>query len=136
MKRILIVSTADVDEPWLTGPAAQLATETGAEVTVLAVDDVESQRFEALPREEHLERARRTAQRIADRLAEEGVATTPVARSGVAVDTAIEVADELDADLIVVGSHPKHSMLKRLTGSLPFELVRRSGRQVLVVSGP
>ena len=105
MKRILIVSTADVDEPWLTGPAAQLATETGAEVTVLAVDDVESQRFEALPREEHLERARRTAQR-------------------------------LDADLIVVGSHPKHSMLKRLTGSLPFELVRRSGRQVLVVSGP
>ena len=28
------------------------------------------------------------------------------------------------------------SMLKRLTGSLPFELVRRSGRQVLVVSGP
>ena len=136
MRRILVVSTAGVDEPWLVGPTAQLAKETGAEVTVLAVDDVESQRFESLPRDELVRQARETAERIADRLAEHGVAARAVARSGPAAQTAIEFADEIDADLIVVGSSRRPGMIRRLLGSLPLGLVRRSGRQVLVVTEP
>jgi nucleotide-binding universal stress UspA family protein len=136
MKRILLVSTAGADEPWLVSPTAQLAEETGAEVTVLAVDDVESQRFVALPRAELLTQARETAQRIVDRLAETAVAATPVARSGPAAATAIEFASEIDADLIVVGSSGRHGVVKRLLGSLPLELVQRSERQVLVVTEP
>ncbi len=136
MKRILVVSTAGVDEPWLIGPAAQLAQETGAEVVVLAVDDVESQRFEALPRAELLRRAQETAERIADRLAEAGIAAKPVARSGPAAETAIEFAEEIDADLIVVAASRRHGVVKRLLGSLPFDLVQRSGRQVFVVGEP
>jgi nucleotide-binding universal stress UspA family protein len=136
VKRILVVSMAGVDEPWLIGPTAQLAKETGAEVVVLAVDDVESQRFEALPRDELVARARETAERIADRLAEAGVAAKPVARSGPAVETAIEFADEIDANLIVVGSSPRRAVVKRLLGSLALDLVQRSGRQVLVISEP
>jgi nucleotide-binding universal stress UspA family protein len=136
VKRILVVSMAGVDEPWLIGPTAQLAKETGAEVVVLAVDDVESQRFEALPRDELVARARETAERIADRLAEAGVAAKQVARSGPAVETAIEFADEIDADLIVVGSSPRRAVVKRLLGSLALDLVQRSGRQVLVISEP
>jgi nucleotide-binding universal stress UspA family protein len=136
MKRILLVSTAGADEPWLVTPTAQLAEETGAEVTVLAVDDVESQRFTALPRAELLSQARATAQRLADLLAETGVATTPVARSGPAADAAIEFAEEIDADLIVVGSSGRHAVVKRLLGSLALNLVQRSGRQVLVVTEP
>jgi len=136
MKRILLVSTAGADEPWLVSPTAQLAEETGAAVTVLAVDDVESQRFVALPRAELLSQARETAQRIVDRLAETGVAATPIARSGPAAATAIEFAGEIDADLIVVGSSGRHGVVKRLLGSLPLELVQRSERQVLVVTEP
>jgi len=136
VRRILVVSTAGVDEPWLVGPTAQLAKETGAEVTVLAVDDVESQRFESLPRDELVRQARETAERIADRLAEHGVAARAVARSGPAAQTAIEFADEIDADLIVVGSSRRPGMIRRLLGSLPLGLVRRSGRQVLVVTEP
>jgi nucleotide-binding universal stress UspA family protein len=136
MKRILLVSTAGADEPWLVSPAAQLAEETGAEITVLAVDDVESQRFAALPRAELLSQAQETAQRVVDRLAETGVAATPVARSGPAVSTAIAFADEIEADLIVVGSTRRGGVVKRLLGSLPLDLVQRSGRQVLVVTEP
>jgi nucleotide-binding universal stress UspA family protein len=136
MKRILLVSTAGADEPWLVSPAAQLAEETGAEITVLAVDDVESQRFTALPRAELVKQAQETAQQMADRLAETGVAATPVARSGPATATTIEFADEIDADLIVVGSSRRGGVVKRLLGSLPLDLVQRSGRQVLVVTEP
>ena len=136
MKRILLVSTTGADEPWLVSPTAQLAEETGAEITVLAVDDVESQRFTALPRAELLSQAQATAQRTADRLAETGIAATPVARSGPAAITAIEFADEIDADLIVVGSSGRQGVVKRLLGSLPLNLVQRSGRQVLVVTEP
>ncbi|HEU0018920.1 MAG TPA: universal stress protein [Thermoleophilaceae bacterium] len=136
MRRILVVSTAGADEPWLAQPVAQLAEETGAAVTVLVVDDVETQRFAALPRDELLREAGVTADRLVERLAEAGVEATPVARSGVAADAAIELADEIDADLIVVGSSRRHGVVKRLLGSLALDLVQRSGRQVLVVTPP
>lgn len=136
MKRILVVSTAGLDDPWIAQPAAQLAEETGADVTVLVVDDVESQRFTTLPRDELLRQASVTADRIAAHLAEAGVRATPVARSGPAVETAIEFADDIDADLIVVGSTRRRGVVKRLLGSLALNLVQRSGRQVLVVTEP
>jgi nucleotide-binding universal stress UspA family protein len=136
MKRIVVVSTAGADEPWLAGPAAQLAKETGAEITALVVDDVESQRFTALPREELLRQSRATADRLVAALAEAGVEATPVVRSGPAAPAAIEYAGEVDADLIVVGSSRRHGMVERLLGSLALALVQRSGRQVMVVSEP
>jgi nucleotide-binding universal stress UspA family protein len=137
VKRILVVTVAGTDQPWLAGPVAQLARETGAEVTVLAVDDVESQRFEQLPRAEHVHSAEEAAQRLVGPLAEEGVAATLLVRSGPAVATAIEVAEELDVDLIVVGSgHRRPAVVERLLGSLALDLVQRSGRQVLVISAP
>jgi len=136
MKRILLVSTAGFDEPWLVTPTAQLAEETGAEVTVLTVDDIESQRFTAVPRAELMGQAEATAQRLAGRLAEAGVAATPIARPGPAVATAIAFADEIDADLIVVGSSGRQRVVKRLLGSLALDLVQRSRRQVLVVTEP
>ncbi len=136
MRQILLVSTAGVDEPWLVGPVAQLAEETGAEVTVLVVDNVETQRFTAVPRAESTARARSTAQRLIERLAEAGVDAQPVTRAGPGTATAIDFADEIDADLIVVGASRRRGMVKRLLGSLPLDLVQRSGRQVLVVTEP
>lgn len=136
MKRILVVCPAGADEPWVAGSAAQLARETEAEVVVLGVDDVESQRFETLPREELAEQARKAAERLADLLAEEGVNARVEMRSGPAADSAIALATELDCDLIVVGSGNRGRVLGRVLGNLSMELVQRAGRQVLVVSEP
>jgi len=136
MKRILVVSAAGSHEPWLVTPTAQLAEETGAEVVVLGVDDVESQRFTALPRDELLRQSEQTAKRLVDQLRESGVAATAAARSGPAAEAAIEYAEQIDADLLVVGSSGRQGVVKRLLGSLPLDLVQRSGRQVLVVTDP
>ncbi len=136
MKRILAALRAGSDEPWLITAVMELAGQTGAEVTVLGVDDVESQRFEPLPRAAPLERARDTARQAADRLAEGGVTAEPVARSGPAVETTIEYAREIDADLIVVGSSGTAGVVSRLLGSFPLDLVQKADRQVLVVTQP
>lgn len=136
MERIVVVSVGGKEEPWLVGPAAQLARETGAAVTVLGVDDVESQRFEPLPRSELIEQARTAAERTAERLAQAGVAAEAVVRAGRAAQTVIDFADEVGAELIVVGGGGRAALAERLLGSLPLELVRRSGRQVLVVTEP
>ena len=136
MERIVVVSVAGREEPWLVGPAAQLARETGAAVTVLGVDDVESQRFEPLPRSELIEQAGAAAERTAERLAQTGVAAEAVVRAGPAAQTVIDFVDEVGAELIVVGGGGRGPLAERLLGSLPLELVRRSGRQVLVVTEP
>ena len=71
---------------------------------MLGVDDVESQRFEAIPRDELVDRAQHTAQAAADRLARTGCSPRQLVRSGPAERVAMEVADEIDAELIVVGA--------------------------------
>ena len=136
MERILVIAVAGIDQPWLAEAAAQLARETSAAVTVLGVDDVESQRFEALPRAESVELARAAALQIVERLAEAGLTADFSVVSGPATDTVIDFADELGADLIVVGGSTRAPVLERLLGSLALDLVQRSGRQVLVVTPP
>lgn len=136
MKRVLVVCPAGAEEPWVVGATAQLARETQAEVVVLGVDDVESQRFETMPRSDLADQARRAAEQFADRLSEEGVSARVEVRSGPAADSAIELANELDSGLIVVGAGNRGRVLGRLLGNLSMDLVQRAGRQVLVVSEP
>lgn len=136
IERIVVITVGGIDHPWLASATAELARETGGAVTVLGVDDVESQRFEALPRSELMELARTAAERIAERLAQSGVRAEVAARSGPAAETVLEFADEVDADLLVVGGSGRGPLLERLLGSLALELVQRAGRQVLVVTEP
>jgi nucleotide-binding universal stress UspA family protein len=136
MERILAVIEPELEAPWVLDATAELARETGGEVTLLAVDDVESQRFSALPRSEILENVRRSAEGAGDYLRERGLGVNTEVRSGRAADTVLEAADALDAALIVVSGSPRTPMVERLLGSLALELVRRARRQVLVVTPP
>ena len=58
------------------------------------------------------------------------------AERGRAADAVLEAADALEASLIVVSGSPRTPVVERLLGSLALELVRRAGRQVLVVTPP
>lgn len=136
MDRILAVIEPELEAPWVVEAAAELAGETGGQVTLLAVDDVESQRFSQLPRSEIVERVRLAAERAADRLREKGLPASTEVRTGRAADAVLEAADALDASLIVVSGSPRTPVVERLLGSLALELVRRAGRQVLVVTPP
>ncbi|HHO52300.1 MAG TPA: universal stress protein [Deltaproteobacteria bacterium] len=57
----------------------------------------------------------------------------PEIRSGPVVGTIIEAAEELQIDLIVVGSHGRHRFLEMLTGNTAEKLVNKTSASVLVV---
>ncbi len=133
MKRVLVAAEGPAG-PRLADAAAELAQTTGADVTVVSVDDVESQRFEMDPRSELRERAEQRAAEVVERLAAAGVQAAVEVRQGTAVETILEVAEEQDADVIVVGPSGRAQLAERLLGSLPLELIQRSQRQVLVVT--
>jgi nucleotide-binding universal stress UspA family protein len=53
--------------------------------------------------------------------------------SGDPVDAIVRRAAELEADLIVVGSHRRGALERLLVGSVSEDIVRRAGAPVLVV---
>lgn len=136
MKTILVYLRPDADEPWVTNAAAELAADTGAGLFVLSVDDVESQRFEAVPRKESLERSDAAARKAAERLAEHGITAKAEGRSGPAAETILQVADQIDAGMIVVGAPARRPLAQRLLGGVTQELIEQSPRHVMVIGAP
>lgn len=89
--------------------------------------------FERLNAAEGLARATEGA----DIASAAGFAATPRgAVAGTARDGILEVADEIDASVIVVGSHGRTGVRERLEGSVSHELTQHSSRPVLVVPPP
>lgn len=134
MKRIVLAAPSGADQPWVVDAAAQLALDTGAEVAVIAVDDVESQRFATLPRSDYLAEAARAADAAVDRLAAAGVRAKREVRSGSALEEILAFADEQDADAIVVGPSARGRTASIIFGDVTLRLVQRSKRPVIVVT--
>ncbi len=57
-----------------------------------------------------------------------------VLREGEAWEEIVNVADEMDADLIVIGTHGRHGLARALLGSVAEHVVRTSHRPVLTLS--
>jgi nucleotide-binding universal stress UspA family protein len=136
MERIVVAAKAGAQEPWLADAAAELAAQTGARITVLSFDGVDMEALSPLPRSEYAEQARSSAGLIAERLRGGGVTADAQVRSGRPVPGVLVAAEELDADLILVGASTRGRVAKRLLGDTTLELVQRSKRPVLVVSPP
>ena len=136
MQRIVFAANAEADQPWVADAAAQLAKETGAEVAVLSVDELETEKLSPMPRQEFVKRAEQAATRAVERLEAAGVPVTKTVRSGAALEQILQFADEQDADLVVVGSSTRGPVASALLGSVPVGLVRRSQRPVMVITDP
>jgi nucleotide-binding universal stress UspA family protein len=65
-----------------------------------------------------------------------GVAVEAVVRLGAAADEVTRFADEIHADLIIVGTHGRRGLARALLGSVAEIIVRTSARPVLVVPFP
>jgi nucleotide-binding universal stress UspA family protein len=74
--------------------------------------------------------------RGARRLEETGLEVETHTRQGDPARALIEIADELDADLIVVGARGKTSLERFLLGSVSNKLSHYAGRSVMVVRPP
>ena len=57
-------------------------------------------------------------------------------RPGKVVRGILLYAEEIEADLIIVGASRLGRVARRLLGDVPLELVQRSRRPVMVVSPP
>jgi nucleotide-binding universal stress UspA family protein len=64
---------------------------------------------------------------------EKGVEATPVLKGEPAVDALVTTADEVDAQMIVVGSNGERPLTGAILGSVPHKLLHLTDRPVLVV---
>jgi nucleotide-binding universal stress UspA family protein len=136
VQRIVVAANAETDQPWVFDAAAQLAKETGAEVAVVSVDELETEKLAPLPRDYYVERADRAASQAIERLESHGVSATKAVRSGRALEEIMAFADEQDADVLVVGASTRGRLAAALLGSVPLGLIRHSRRPVLVITEP
>ncbi|MEX2598216.1 MAG: universal stress protein [Dehalococcoidia bacterium] len=67
------------------------------------------------------------------RLESEGVSVSYEVRVGEPVDELLAAADAQDADLIAIASHGRSGFQRAMLGSVADELLRRSGRPVMVI---
>ncbi len=122
--------------------AARLAAALGSRVRLLHVADPDLDGFfgyEAGPqvvrdqvaaelREEH-----RALHRFADRLGTQGLEAEALFVQGTTVETILEQADKIDAELIVLGSHGHGALRRALLGSVSEGVMQRGSRPVLIV---
>jgi nucleotide-binding universal stress UspA family protein len=84
--------------------------------------------------EEHtIERTRTVLEDDARSIRDRGVAVQVVVRSGDPAATLLEVADDVDADLVVVGTRGRGDPAEPLLGSVARRVVNRISRPTLVV---
>jgi nucleotide-binding universal stress UspA family protein len=118
-----------------------LAKKSKAEVTLLHVlqPDPDFVGYGVGPQAERdfvakkIQENRATVQSLAGELAKEGLQVTPVVIQGNTVDTILEEADKMDADMIVTGSHGYGMMYKLFVGSVSKEVLKHSKRPVLII---
>jgi nucleotide-binding universal stress UspA family protein len=106
---------------------------TAAESYAVMASAVGGAEFEQLNSEEALERAREGA----DLARAAGFTAEP--RSELAAPTwegILDVADEIDAAVIVIGSHGRTGVRERFEGSISHQIAEHSGRPVLIVPPP
>jgi nucleotide-binding universal stress UspA family protein len=130
MDRIVVAAKAGADQPWLADAAAELAQQTGAQVSVVSVDGLDVEALSPTPRSEFREAAERAVEGFLARLREaEGDVRSGSVSRGILV-----FAEEKDADVILVGGSTKGRVARRVLGSVPVDLIKRARRPVLVIS--
>ena len=133
---IVLAAKPETDQPWITDAVARLAKQTSATVSVVAVDEVELERFSPAPRSVFVQGAREAVDLAVRRLADAGVEAQGTVLPGRPLEQIVEFAAQRQADLIVVGASTRPPVTARLLGSVPLQLIEKASRPVLVVTRP
>jgi nucleotide-binding universal stress UspA family protein len=73
---------------------------------------------------------------LADSHSKEGVRVKWVLRQGVPHEEVQKLADEIDAELVVVGTHARKGLQRFLLGSVAEKIIRTVERPILTIHGP
>ena len=134
MRSIVVAAKAGSDQPWLADAAAELAQQTGADVSVVSVDGLDVEALSPTPRTEFHEAAEQAVNGFVERLREAGIEAEGEVRPGQVTRGILLFAEERDADVIVCGASSRGRVASRVLGSVPVELIKRARRPVLVIS--
>jgi nucleotide-binding universal stress UspA family protein len=83
-----------------------------------------------------LREEQRDLEALADRARQAGVEVEPLMIQGPTVEAIVHKANDLEADVIVLGSHGHGALLRALVGSVSEGVLRKAGRPVLIVPAP
>ena len=133
---IVLAAKPEADQPWIAEAVARLAKQTDATVSVVAVDEVELERFSAAPRSVFVRGAQEAVDTAVRRLADAGVESQGTVLPGRPLDRIVEFAAQRQADVIVVCASTRPAVAERLLGSVPLQLIEKASRPVLVVTRP
>lgn len=120
-KEIALKANASV---WLTHIVAPDPDFIGYEVGPQTERDFIARKFH----EKHI-----ALQDLAKKLREEKVQIIPLLLQGPTVETILQEADDIDADMIIAGSHGHGMMYNIFIGSISKEILKHSSRPVLIV---
>lgn len=141
MKNILIAADVDRGATRLIDYAAQLAAKFQSKVWLLhiAAPDPDfvsmkvSSNYERDARADQLREERKYLQDMADDLREKGVEAEALLIQGPTVETLLDKATELEADLIITGMEEHGFLYNALIGSTAVKLLKQSDIPVLAV---
>jgi nucleotide-binding universal stress UspA family protein len=141
---LLAVDFSDASRPALAA-AAQLATAFSRKVVMVhaftapppapIMDDGDTSHVDQIRMEISMSEAVELSTTWAKELRDRGIEVETVARDGDPTRLILAEADRVDAALLVVGTHGRRGFRRYVLGSVAEEVVKRSGRPVLVVPG-
>ena len=79
--------------------------------------------------------AKNATEEVCKAHAGEGVEMTPIVRQGVTWQEIHSIADEVSADLIVIGTHGRTGLAHAVLGSVAEKIIRTATRPVLTIHG-
>jgi nucleotide-binding universal stress UspA family protein len=137
-ERILVPTDGSVGSAHVALQAIDLAETYGATIHVLHVVDESVRAFVAgFGDESELdERGQEAVDRVAGMARAHDVDVVTAIEDGDPARHIVEYADEIDADLIVAGTHGRSGVERRLIGSVAERLVRRAACPVMTVRLP
>lgn len=134
---ILLATDGSTDAAQATTAAVDIAKRSGSELHLIHVwHDVRTHRAHAYVKRELQRQGREILDQEVQRIGEMGGTVTRAhLREGRTFGEVIKLGDELDAGLLLVGSHGYRGLRRMLMGSQSEDIVHHADRPVLVVRG-
>jgi nucleotide-binding universal stress UspA family protein len=143
LKRVLVPIDFSETSDRALDYAIELASRFGAEVTVMHAYELPIYGFPDGALVATVDVATRISEASQQALAaavekrlSRGVKLTSVLRDGVPWEEINAVANEINADIIVMGTHARRGLRRALLGSVAENVIRTTPRPVLTIHGP
>ena len=135
-ERILVPTDGSPGTTHVALQAIDLAEQYDATLYSLYVVDSSTRSLLSGRDEELRERGRRAVDRVARLAGSHGVDTVTELREGDPARTILDYAEEIEADLVVAGTHGRSGVERRVIGSVAERLVRHATCPVMTVRLP